>query len=282
MEKHPVRESVERLFQELRTCNGKSRLEASGLISSYRVVEGLKSAIKTTTLPSYLDLSWKQLNQEEIADVAVGLELQTISSPDTYLREYISGNFSETTEIYTDASSNTGTGRGGIAFYVPESNYRFGLRVSQFHSIGTLELVAIQLGINYALRMKSKNAIILSDSRRTVKALGRPILGDRRVSPLIQEVRVMIEKYNSLGLGQVSLIWIPGHLGIRGNEVADETAKNATALPIINDFKLLYTDIKGVVKRDFRHWRDVFWPHFPIWNSTNIYYRYINVKSPRP
>ena len=39
----------------------------------------------------------------------------------------------------------------------------------------------------------------------------------------------------------ITLFWIPGHVGIEDNEMADEQAENALNLEITN-IKLLYTD----------------------------------------
>lgn len=88
-----VRKSVTSLTQEIKTFLSKARIEVSGLIRSYRSVEGLKNGMKTTVLPSYLDLTWKELKQVGISNVKLGLELQTDSDPESHLRNFITEKF---------------------------------------------------------------------------------------------------------------------------------------------------------------------------------------------
>lgn len=40
--------------------------------------------------------------------------------------------------------------------------------------------------------------------------------------------------------------------------------------------------MKDVIKRDFRHWKDVYWPYFPRGDLRNLYYDHVNVKMLRP
>ena len=60
----------------------------------------------------------------------------------------------------------------------------------------------------------------------------------------------------------VQFCWIPSHVRIKGNEVADATAKNAIHLPIAHNTQLPYTDLKQDINTYFNNaWQE-------LWNKT--------------
>lgn len=270
------------LAQDIPNFPRKVPQNASGIIKTYKSIEGLEMMMDSTVLPSYYDLTWNQLMMGGIAELNVGRELKIVDDAQSHLDKYIDEHFPQATLIFTDASFNPTSNRAALSFFALNNNHRFGIRTSEFHSIENLELLAISYAIEHSIRYQLKNVVILSDSRRAVEQFLNPILGNKKVSPLIQDMVRKIEAYLNLSLGPIKLLWVPSHRGIKGNEIADEISRNAAALPLIKNIDLSYMDVKAMVKRDMRHWGDVCWPFFPRGESTNIYYDYINVKSPRP
>ena len=73
--------------------------------------------------------------------------------------------------------------------------------------------------------------------------------------PLVLEV---LEKYSALINKTVLFCWVPSHVGIRGNELADAAAK-AALNETLTIMTLPYSDFKPLVKRFIRgKWSD-FW-----------------------
>ena len=65
----------------------------------------------------------------------------------------------------------------------------------------------------------NRNIYILSDSQASLKALD----SCRADSKLVLDC---IRALNKLGrLNRVVLVWVPGHVGVMGNEMADELAR---------------------------------------------------------
>ena len=61
--------------------------------------------------------------------------------------------------------------------------------------------------------------VICSDSQSAIEAISSPLVNSR----LVLECKMRL---NSLGVhNEVTLMWVPGHEGIRGNETADELAR---------------------------------------------------------
>ena len=70
-----------------------------------------------------------------------------------------------------------------------------------------------------------RNVHILSDSQAALKALNSPVIRSNLVLNCLQVLKNLSSKCN------LTLIWVPGHQGIEGNEIADGLAKTGAELP---------------------------------------------------
>lgn len=124
---------------------------------------------------------------------------------------------------YTDGSKTTeGTGAGV-----------YGRRTKYFEPMGKnasifqAEVFAIELCARFNIEKNYRGAhiAIMSDSQAAIKALSSCTISSKLVWNCI-------EKLNELGEGNhVSLCWVPGHVGIPGNEEADVLAKTGADTP---------------------------------------------------
>jgi ribonuclease HI len=80
---------------------------------------------------------------------------------------------------------------------------------------------------------KRKRIFIFSDSQATLKALSNP----KVTSSLVAECLYALAALASLN--EVTLVWVPGHCGIPGNEEADRLARQASAMPLLGPGPLL-------------------------------------------
>jgi ribonuclease HI len=74
---------------------------------------------------------------------------------------------------------------------------------------------------------KNKWILIFSDSQAALKALNGPKVTSRLVAECLDALSALAN------LNEVTLIWMPRHQGILGNEKADKFARQASATSIL-------------------------------------------------
>ena len=88
-------------------------------------------------------------------------------------------------------------------------------------------------------KSKRRAFVIFSDSLSCLQALR----AHDTLDPRILKLRL---RYNSLSLRgkSIAFAWIPSHVGIDGNDMADELAKSSLSYDVTPGFKLPYQDYK--------------------------------------
>ena len=108
-------------------------------------------------------------------------------------------------------------------------------------SIYTAELCAIQLALDVVNNSNEDKYIICVDSLSCLQAIEQQHIDH----PLVLDV---LEKYSALINKTVLFCWVPSHVGIRGNELADAAAK-AALNETLTIMTLPYSDFNPLVKR---------------------------------
>ena len=133
---------------------------------------------------------------------------------------------------FTDGSCTGGVENGGSAAIRWEGSVRNGRAAEILKKKGNrwtssfeAEVSALSLAVGAIKRNRSGSgrALICSDSRSALQALCRPNVDAR---PHVQLLKNALDDLDS----EVTLLWVPAHCGIKGNEVADSKAKSATKL----------------------------------------------------
>ncbi|XP_069964561.1 uncharacterized protein [Bactrocera oleae] len=117
----------------------------------------------------------------------------------------------------------------GMCAGVAGPRINLSIPMGSFPSIFQAEVYAISrcVEINLQRNYRNKSICILSDSQAALKAISTFEVK----SLLVQEC---IEPLNSLSShNRVHLIWVPGHRGIAGNELADELALSAASTKMV-------------------------------------------------
>jgi len=145
-----------------------------------------------------------------------------------YFNDLLSTTFEESLHVYTDASKSI----DGVGAAVVCDDAVLRAALPDESSIVTAEAYAITMALNHIASRPPNNSVIFTDSLVNLKKLENRITNDcwaRRTIHLLDKMRRS---------GQiVNFCWVPSHVGIPGNERADEEAKTAatgvkTLIPI--------------------------------------------------
>lgn len=145
--------------------------------------------------------------------------------------------YSDYNAVYTDGSKSDDYVGSAAVF----NNLTIANRLHNFSSVFTSETHAICTALLRMFNLKDRKFIVYTDSRSCISALEKY---SHDSHPLVLHavdlwMRLKEKSYD------VVFCWIPGHVGIRGNELADAAAKQAQ---VINDNFLCLSDAKNAVK----------------------------------
>jgi ribonuclease HI len=133
------------------------------------------------------------------------------------------------------------------------------------------ELAALAAAASYAAARSNADPtitrwIFYSDNASAVQSIG-----DRGDRPGQQYARIFGSKVDEFLAGcderKVEVRWTPSHVGVPGNELADDLAKQAVKLPAISGFTITWAKAEStrqaaaVWKKDWKSWRraDAWW-----------------------
>lgn len=139
--------------------------------------------------------------------------------------------------IFTDGSKN----ENGTAFAVVDENGKTLSKGLLLLSSSVLSAEAMAILQAIKTNKTKRKIIICTDSLSTITAVSN--ISNR--TPIIEDIRSKLIVNES----RIKLMWVPGHVGIKGNEEADNAAKSATHEPLITYYFHNKEDINKVIQR---------------------------------
>jgi len=116
-------------------------------------------------------------------------------------------------------------GKAGAAFSVPKM-VEMKKRISDNLSVFTVELVAVWLALNWVEEVKPEKAVLCSDSSAVLNSL-HSFKSQQARQDIIYEILELHTRICQMGI-TIKLTWVPSHVGVKGNEVVDRLAKQAS------------------------------------------------------
>jgi ribonuclease HI len=150
--------------------------------------------------------------------------------------------------IYTDASKIDA--QCGFGLFCPTTSYELKFKLCNYSSIFAAEMTAIKHALIYAHTQKLENPVIFTDSLSSCIAIEKRSKSTH-ISETIFDVIELLTRTGG------TIMWVPAHVGIEGNERADQLAKEA----ILEDEeqlsnKIFKTDVKAMLKKElFNDWQ---------------------------
>nr|XP_037289453.1 uncharacterized protein LOC119183021 [Rhipicephalus microplus] len=123
--------------------------------------------------------------------------------------------------VYTDGSVK-GDGSAAAASVIPALRDERKCRLPLPATSTTAELAALNLAADQLAELLPSSAVIFCDSRAALLTLARGENGSSIAQRITRKFTVIVRS----GCG-VSFQWVPSHVGVRGNEEADELARDA-------------------------------------------------------
>ncbi|GFU03628.1 retrovirus-related Pol polyprotein from type-1 retrotransposable element R1 [Nephila pilipes] len=134
-------------------------------------------------------------------------------------------------EIFTDGSGlNDQVEAALVACYYGAKTDEALFRLEDHNTVFQAEALALLKAAEWCLKLSTTSRVnIYTDSRSVLEALGNPDHKHPTIQGLKEALRlVQMER-------EVVLHWVKAHVGICGNELADDAAKRASELPQVTD-----------------------------------------------
>ena len=112
------------------------------------------------------------------------------------------------------------------------------------------ELYAIDKGMTWLLLhqeiLMTKQVVFLTDSRSGIEALKRltPKYQTHRINTIKNKAQDLITEGNM----EITIQWLPSHVGIEGNEEADKELKSAHTNPVEVPTELDHSEVKVLTR----------------------------------
>ncbi|CAK9816321.1 hypothetical protein ANTPLA_LOCUS8956 [Anthophora plagiata] len=162
----------------------------------------------------------------------------------------------------------------GATCVCPQLNTRKDISLNPFSSVFTAECAAISMAIDLANHNRELTYTICSDSLSAIQTIsGKPY--NMATNSYIVRIKEGLQDFaaNSPSDNSITLLWVPAHRNINGNELADEAAKEASLKP--PDFHPVpYTDFHHSLKQKMNDQAESAWTREASHKGTNYFRQY--------
>lgn len=152
-----------------------------------------------------------------------------------HLVEYLLSNeYYNRPRIFTDASKSV-DGRCGIGVYDESNGIRIMMQLKLDTSIMTAETLAIKLAMQHIVDRGIRHAVLLTDSQSACVFLKKS-KNSRSINSVANEILENAKQAHA------TIQWIPSHIGIDGNETADQLSKDALSTEFVLENDIFVKD----------------------------------------
>lgn len=126
--------------------------------------------------------------------------------------------------VFVDGSRNDCGNVGSAVYHLESKTFKI-YQLSSVHSSYSAEVVALLQALCYIETVTPRKYCVFSDSLSCLSAL-RNIGRGGTFHPLLPEIVQQANLLHTAGY-TIALVWVPGHAGVVGNDIADTSARQA-------------------------------------------------------
>lgn len=190
-------------------------------------------------------------------DLVLGKALQLSAQPNEDFDMEILQKYTDFSILYTDGSKGKYPPAAGCAVYCEDPLIERTIPQPHEASIFTAEARAILEAIKLAQDAQLEKIVVAADSKSALESISAPGIS-ASTNPFILDIKRILW-VRTQERKQTTLIWIPSHRGITGNEKADKLANLATTRPLPPMEKIPASDIKALITEDSWNKFNKFW-----------------------
>ena len=176
---------------------------------------------------------------EKNVDTEIGKEIKRSKDPSESFSKYLNNNSRFVYHIYTDGSKNDDS--CGCGVYMMNS-VAISLKMNKYSSIFSAEAYAIYMALRKIKELNIDNVMICTDSLSVlsgIKSLGLK----SNIYPIFGNILLLLNELILENAKNIKFVWIPSHVGLFGNEKADELAKKSLSNVTIHYVRVFYKEI---------------------------------------
>lgn len=202
-------------------------INKSILIEAWARVKWIRRKVGDRRKYEIFDNEYEVITEKPEVNLDIGEYRKTKGSDDNQLLERIQDKYSledNARIIYTDGSKKKKGIATGASIVIEEQEIAYNISMAKECSIFTAEAFAIKAALEIIYRERNhniKDIAILSDARSVLQALTNNQINVYQ-NRYITEIKKIHYKLKKELDKRIIYIWIPAHVGIKGNELADK------------------------------------------------------------